>query len=174
MQKIALTKGKFATVDDQDFDWLNQWKWCAKLCNRKWYAWRASRISEEGRPRRSIYMHQQIIPGAKEVDHHDGNGLNNRRNNLRPSNSQLNKWNTSRHRDGSSKFKGVRKRTDCNRWETRCGKESAGLFTEEVEAAKAYDRLALAKFGAFAKINFPCKSGNIKALNDGDLNPYGN
>jgi dTMP kinase len=82
MKEIELTQGKVALVDDDDFEELNQFKWHVKKDhNRAFYAARVT-----PRPnRRLIFMHRQIlkdIPEGMEVDHVNGNGLDNRRSNL--------------------------------------------------------------------------------------------
>jgi hypothetical protein len=81
---IPLTQGKFAIVDNADFDWLNQWKWYAVKSYNTWYARRFS----------SIPMHRQIMsaPSGTEIDHRNHNGLDNRRQNLRFSTSAENQW----------------------------------------------------------------------------------
>lgn len=80
MKRIQLTQGKFALVDDADFEWLNQWLWhvADKDKDNSCYA-----IRHLGRTK--IGMHRVIMqaPKNRQVDHRDGNGLNNCRNNLR-------------------------------------------------------------------------------------------
>jgi len=84
MKEIKLTQGKFAIVDDADYNWLNQWKWYAKICSngKRIYVARFQRIN--GKPT-TIYMHRIITncPEDKEVDHINGDSLDNRRKNLR-------------------------------------------------------------------------------------------
>src|SRR5581483_10784361 len=87
MKKIPLTQGKIALVDDADFEWLSQWKWCAQksFTREVWYA--VSHISNPAPPprQRRLIMHRLIVGAALggEVDHRDGDGLNNQRFNLR-------------------------------------------------------------------------------------------
>ena len=83
MKKIVLSRGLFALVDDEDYEWLNQWKWYAHG-NGKWiYALRQKRFKNG--TRRPVRMHREILKVSKEdwVDHKDGNGLNNCRDNIR-------------------------------------------------------------------------------------------
>lgn len=75
MKRIPLSKGKLAMVDDDDYDWLMQWKWYAHSAHGKWYARR-----HEGRTK--TYMHTQVS-GFKRVSLVDGDGLNNQRANHR-------------------------------------------------------------------------------------------
>lgn len=65
MKKIQLTQGKEALVDDQDYEWLNQWKWC---CSANDYAVRRLPKTEHGQ---KIWMHRLILdaPPDKQVDH---------------------------------------------------------------------------------------------------------
>ena len=90
MKEITLSKDKVALVDDEDFDFLSQWKWSASLESRgtKWYAIRWSRKSEHGDDKRfKIRMHRVLmgLPPKDDrvvVDHVDRNGLNNQRSNM--------------------------------------------------------------------------------------------
>ncbi len=86
MKKIPLTRGKFALVDDEDFEFLNQWTWFAHKAIRSntFYALRNSRRSE-GLPRKTVRMHVVLVGqrSGEIIDHKNRNGLDNRRNNLR-------------------------------------------------------------------------------------------
>jgi hypothetical protein len=148
---IGLTHGKVATVDAADYPWLSQYPWSAKRLGRKWYAcWR--------RGRRTIFMHRLIMqPGpGLVVDHIDGNGLNNRRCNLRVCTAAQNRAN-SRPCGGSSGYVGVYPKG--NKWRAgiTCRGEHyyLGLFDDEVAAAKARDRKAYELHGVHAYLNFP-------------------
>ncbi len=91
MKKIELTKGKFALVDDINFDYLNQWKWHF----HSGYAVRDEWVNGKSR---HIYMHRQLMGlvrgDGKLVDHIDRNALNNRRPNLRICDKSLNALNS--------------------------------------------------------------------------------
>ena len=78
MKKISLTQGKFALVDDLDYLWLSEWNWCIRKTPRTCYASRGVRA---GGRNDQISMHREIIPGYEELDHIDGDGLNNQRHN---------------------------------------------------------------------------------------------
>lgn len=86
MKQIPLTKGLIALVDDADYDFLSQWKWCASF-EAKYYAVRWSRKEEHGDGKRfKIRMHRVVMglreKGTEVVDHKDNDGLNNQRSNL--------------------------------------------------------------------------------------------
>lgn len=79
MKQIPLTQNQFALVDDEDFEYLNQWKWYAHKRGSSFYA-RRKLTRRDG-----IYMHTALMntPPGLVVDHVDFNGLNNQKNNLR-------------------------------------------------------------------------------------------
>jgi hypothetical protein len=92
-------------------------------------------------------------PKGMEVDHINGDTLDNRRSNLRICLHRQNIWGIGK-RLGNNKYIGVRtKKYNGNKYESRiCGKV-IGYFKSEIEAAKAYDKEALIKYGKYAKVN---------------------
>lgn len=160
MKKIPLTQGKFALVDDADFDWLSQWGWHATT-KKNSHIFYASRIERRSGKQGTVLMHREILTltGAPEVDHRDGDGLNNRRKNLRPATHQQNLANQRIRKGGTSRFKGVCWSERYNKWRVTIKKNYRqlylGRFSDEIEAARAYDAAALKHFGEFARINFP-------------------
>ena len=102
-------------------------------------------------------MHIFIL-GFKGIDHIDGNGLNNQRNNLRKATHQENMMNRQSNKNSSSQFKGVHWYERTNKWQARITfnqkRISLGYFTSEIDAAKTYNKKALELFGEFAKLNF--------------------
>ncbi len=92
-----------------------------------------------------------------EIDHKNGDPSDNSLENLRGANRVQNIRNGSRHRDGSSRFKGVSLRSDTGKWQVRLkanGKIiTVGCFSSETDAAEAYDKAAKKHFGDFARLN---------------------
>lgn len=158
MKTITLTQGKCAVVDDVDYEWLNQWKWhaCKVEKGRKlrWYAKR--HVTVQGK-QRTIFMHRLIVSlaGWREIDHKDGDGLNNQRHNLRAATHAQNIMNSVKASGYSSIHKGVCWHKKAKKWMASICLDGRarylGLFETEEDAAEAYSRSALLHFGDFAK-----------------------
>lgn len=150
---IPLTKGQSAIVDDGDFEWLSQWKWYAQPNSHGgFYANR----HDAGR---LVAMHRLVndTPDGFVTDHIDGNGLNNRRANLRTATQLQNMMNRHGKRGGTSVYKGVwADPNPRNRklWRSAIrlnGKlKYLGRFETEEDAAAAYARASFDHFGEFA------------------------
>jgi hypothetical protein len=154
---IPLTKGLFAMVAAEDYERVSQYTWTALCSSKNAYACRNDRG-------KTVYLHQFLMnpPKGMVVDHIDGNGLNDRRSNLRVCTKQQNSFNC-RPIIGSSRFKGVHFFKPAGKWRARIrlnGREMCiGYFDDEIEAAKAYDRKARELFGEYAYLNFPEEIG---------------
>lgn len=109
MKKIALTKGKFAVVDDADFKFLNQWRWKYHKDN---YAVRTATGNKQ------IYMHREVnkTPHGILTDHINRNGLDNRRKNLRITTYSKNLLNTGKWKHNTSGAKGVQWNKQKAKW----------------------------------------------------------
>ncbi len=165
MKMITLTQGQRAMVDDEDYEFLNQWKWYARRGKRKqttdtWYAQRTG-----PRPnKQAIHMHREVlgrmgIQDFPQGDHKDSNGLNNQRYNLRPATVNQNGCNRRKRNGCTSRFKGVHwHKANGSGWMTTIYLEGKlnylGTFENETVAAKVYDAAARHHFGEFAKLNF--------------------
>lgn len=156
-KEIFLTQGKVALVDDADYEWLSQWKWAAWHRGRNWYA-----IRYEGKKlhhNRMLFMHSEIMKPSEgmEIDHRDGDGLNNQRHNLRECTHAQNSRNRKRQINNTSGYIGVDRSRGS--WRARInfnGQRKHIHSGSDIEvAARAYDAKARELFGEFAKLNFP-------------------
>jgi len=152
MKQIPLTQGKFALVDDEDFDFLSQWKWtyhCAGYAYRMiWYP--------EIKKQKSVLMHRLVTdcPPDMEVDHINHNRLDNTRGNLRVCTRKQNGANlriTSRNKSG---FKGVSKNHRTGAWTARIRRNNKschiGDFKNIEDAVMAYRLTIALEHGEFA------------------------
>lgn len=158
-KEIELTNDMTAIVDDEDYDEMSSYRWHGCQIGRTAYAVRR----ESGR---SILMSRQIM-GVTEskthVDHISGNGLDNRKCNLRQATHSQNMCNCRKFkRKCASKYKGVVRHNKpgfkkCWNAKITHNKKtrSLGYFYNEIEAALAYDEAARILFGEFARPNFP-------------------
>lgn len=156
MKRIPLTQKKFALVDDEDYEYLNQWKWCyIKGKQGSGYALRRPWIN--GKEGKAILMHRLIMntPDGMECDHQDGDGINNQKYNLRNCSSTENKRNQKKRPGTSSIYKGVYRCKQTGMWQCNVGKFRIGRFRSEQHAAMAYDLWAIDIYGEFASTNFP-------------------
>lgn len=164
MKKIKLTQGKFALVDDENFEWLSKWKWYVSVG----YAVRCVKIPKtqtSKRSTKSVLMHREIMntPRKMYTDHKDGNRLNNQKSNLRVCTPTQNISNSKKHSNGksskfTSKFKGVFVYRERYRSHIRLsGKRIVRSFPYtpegEIQAAKWYNEQAQKHHGEFALIN---------------------
>ncbi len=143
MKEIPLSQGKVAIVDDTDYEWLNQWKWYAHKGTNTFYVTRHSKKASG--KRKAILMHIEII-GKREglmTDHINGNGLDNRRENLRHVTRRQNAQNQC-HRNASSRYPGVSWSKWHSKWIVNFRVDSKlkylGLFVNELAAAEAYNK----------------------------------
>lgn len=149
--EIPLTQGQVALVDAISY---------SLIADKLWYAW-WSRSSNSfygmtnvriGTRRTAVYMHRILVEGA-EIDHADGDSLNNVRDNLRQATRSGNNAN-SKPRGGVSRYKGVSLQSKSRRWRARVARHHLGTFDTEELAAIAYDKASRALFGEFARTNF--------------------
>lgn len=147
-------------VDAEDFERLRVHRW---YLDKNGYPSRNVRHSDKWLPRR---MHQfvMMVGGDELVDHIDGNKLHCYKENLRRCSTSENAKNGSAHRDSKSRFKGVSWHNQRQKWKARIMVDykeiSLGLYSDETEAARAYDKAAQEHHGQFARLNFPEKNQN--------------
>ena len=160
-RRIKLTQGRFAIVDPEDFERLNQYKW---FCSHYGYA--ARKIPKKFRKGKEthVLMHRELCPVPDEmvVDHVNRNPGDNRKANLRPATKQQNSWNSKiKKKRRGSRYTGIYFDRRKGKWLVHITIDgrptSSRYYADEVEAAKAYDRVAKQHRGQFAALNFPEK-----------------
>lgn len=164
MKQIKLNQGKFALVDDSDFEFLSQWKW--HLAGRNYeYAYRSTHIGshKDGSRKQVNYsMHREIMKAPKDlqVDHINGNKLDNRRDNLQLCNNQQNHQKIGLTAKNTSGYKGVsyiKRKWQNKRWKAEIKINNKvtylGSFFTKEEAAKVYNEAAQKYYGNFAYLN---------------------
>lgn len=155
MREIPLSRGHVALVDDADFDLVVAGgPWHAHPGYRTVYGQR----NVPGRRGRTQSLHA-FLTGWPFVDHVNGDGRDNQRHNLRPSNYALNAANRPTRSDSRSGFKGVFPNPSGRPWRAQISvngsKRHLGVFATAAEAARAYDQAALDAWGEHARLNYP-------------------
>lgn len=151
MQHVPLTKGKETIVDDADYPRLSLFKWHmgnnGYAC-RKWIG-----------PGYETYLHRFLIdaPRGREVDHINGNKLDNRKSNLRLCSTSQNHGNMRKSIVNTSGYKGVIWRRRERKWLAQITFHKKvvflGYFDNPIDAARAYNAAAVKYFGEFAHLN---------------------
>jgi len=167
MKEIELTQGKVAIVDDCDYEKLMERKWFASrqrnsVNGERYYVATNEWVPEKKR-QKTIFMHRIILspPYGMYVDHVNGNGLDNRRENIRICTHSQNQANTGPLPSNKTGYKGVRRiknrnSTGCNfPYQAIIIATYLGTYRTKEEAALVYDAAAIKEYGEFAYLNFP-------------------
>lgn len=142
MKEIPLTRGLITLVDDDDFEWLNQYKWYAAPNHNTVYARKA--VYNGKNDKTSVPMHRLILntPKGFETDHIDGDGLNNQKSNLRIVTRRQNLQNQHRKIPKTSKYPGVFWHKGDGAWRAKITINGVmkflGNFSDEFAAHSAY------------------------------------
>lgn len=156
---IRLTKGKFAIVDEEDYEKVNQYHWGVTNSSGCETLYACRTVMCNGK-KKKILMHRFIMNAKSlDIDHRNGNGLHNYKSNLRECTENQNMWNSRPNKKSSSNYKGVTfhkrdKKYYCN-IAFKNKHYHLGVFKDEIEAAKYYDAKAKELYGEFARLNFP-------------------
>ena len=159
MKKIPLTKGKFALVDDDDFKKLSKYSWRYHRGGRCEYARRVPLVNDSPDVANYFSMHRQILKAkcGTRIDHINGNGLDNRRSNLRYCNHSENICNRRLNINNKSGFKGVFFDKRIKKWTVSISKNRVlyrvGAYNTAHDAMIAYDAAAAVLHGKFARTN---------------------
>ena len=162
MKKVILSSGDVCLVDDDDYDFVNQWRWKPIKSKKNTYAGRNIR-GTGGKKWGCVLMHRLITdaPDGKQVDHINHMTLDNRRDNLRLCDQAHNNANSAGYSNRASTYKGVSR--NGSNWVARIKKNGVckclGTFKTEEAAARVYDVAALEYFGDFAYTNFNSQIG---------------
>ena len=145
-----------AVTDDADIEAVTSIRWSAVCYRGLWYARRNLYRSTGQKTTQNMHT---LLTGCALTDHINGNGLDNRRDNLRPATTRQNQQNRRKRSAASSQFKGVYWFRLYGNWHAEIQvagvPKSLGYFRNETDASHAYDAAAREHFGEFAALNFP-------------------
>jgi hypothetical protein len=153
VNKISLTKGKYVIVDDEDYEYLNQFTWQLSKGHYTNYAIRTYR--KKACKRKTMRMHRVIMnpPSHLQIDHKDGNGLNNQKENLRICTQSQNIGNRGVMKNNTSGVKGVHWDKNAKKWRARLGmngkRKCLGIYDDLDEAKDVYIKAAKEFFGEY-------------------------
>lgn len=165
MKTLPLSQGLVAVVDDEDYERVGRFKWSANKIGRCTYA---VRVFMAGGRQNTVHLHRFLLnaPKGMEVDHIDGDGLNNTRANIRVVTKAQNRQNRIKNPDAGNPYKGVYRSGPS--WEAACWenrkKKHLGTFKDAETAARAYDAAALRLYGEHACLNFPPPGGRSAVI----------
>src|SRR5260370_37261026 len=150
-------------IDTADYPLVSGRHWHIDKRKKTFYAGSWLPRQADGKRHGKLYMHTVILPGQQEVDHGDGNGLNNRRLNIRGTTRQQNAQNQGRK--GDRKFRGLSWDKENQKWmvliRTNGRRVLIGRFVDEEAAARAYDEAAKRYHAEFANLKLPTTLGVV-------------
>lgn len=150
--KNSYTNDIYFTIDKEDYDLISQYDWRVKDngCGNFYVV-----------DKRNTYLHRlimQVFDKNIHIDHINGNGLDNRKQNLRKCTNAENRRNSKINKRNTSGFKGVRTRSNIHKFQAYIYHAKKfhhlGYYDTAEIAAKIYDKAALKYFGEFARLNF--------------------
>ena len=154
MKEIFLTQGCVALINDEDYERINKYKWCATWV-RYTRSYRAERTDNSSGTKKTILMHRVIIdaPAGFYVDHINHDTLDNRKQNLRICTPQQNVFNSKKRIDNTSGYTGVNWHKISKKWRAQIRHSGKfiflGSFSNKEEAHKVYQLKAKELFGEF-------------------------
>jgi hypothetical protein len=172
--RVPLTQGKQAIIDAEDAKRVLAHTWHAKTNDGSAFYARGA-LKQVDKTWKMVYMHRFILGVSDRnihVDHINGDPLDNRKENLKPTTCKLNARRKHKRtsRQQTSQYKGVCFRKDArakNRWRAHIcinyEKKCLGHFSTEIAAAKAYDQAAKKLHGEYAALNFPRLEHDFKS-----------
>jgi hypothetical protein len=146
-KEIELTQGKITLVDDEDYEYLSQWKW----------SYLTSGYARRKQNNKCVLLHRFImnVPDDMLIDHINMNTLDNRKSNLRICTKSQNMANRDKISTNNGKYKGIYLYRGKWRAEIKHIKKiHIGTYDNPEDAARAYDKEAKKIFGVFARPNF--------------------
>jgi len=152
---VPLTRGCEAIIDATDASKVAGLNWMARPSVYTSYAYRTD---YSGPKKRFIHMHRVIMGDQcdAEIDHIDGDGLNNRRDNLRVATGSQNNCNMRTRKDNTSGFKGVSWRKSCMKWRAYISLSGEqmhlGYYETPEDAHAAYTEASLNFHGSFGRV----------------------
>lgn len=156
---ITLSAGFVAMIDAADVHLVDGHNWSALKHPNRHTCYAMRRGSAAGEKFRNVQMHRILMgfPEGFQVDHIDGNGLNNRRSNLRLATHSENQRNSKTPKSNTSGIKGVSWAANVNKWKATISfdnkQKHLGFFSEKADAAKAYADAAQRIHGTFARLD---------------------
>lgn len=157
MKLIPLTRGRFAKVDNKDYETLMQYRWYTLKAPNTFYACARGNKNTEIKRGKTIYMHRLILGFPVGVDHKDRNGLNNQRLNLRVATHKENMKNKRCPTNNTSGYTGVSYKKTTNKYFAYIASDGKrfhlGYYRTKEVAAMVYNVIAKIHFGEFASLN---------------------